>query len=482
LPRSTSAIEYTPPGPAVKRWRALELALRVVFAHNAPQQDRSLAGKGATFMNSALVRELFEAIDALPIVDIHTHVNWKTGTASNIGEILSYHYYTELTNSAEFREGGFPFGDPEALTRIILPKLDLIRNTVQYDWLMTISRAYLGLDPEEWYAENWQYIFERSVEVMGHPDWREEMIVQSNIVRVFLTNQYNDDLEGLDTTFYSPCLRTEPFILWMDRPAEREGLGAFLGRPLRTTTDFAAAIDQTFGKFARHDMGYAAMSIPANFQTFFVAETDAQRLLDKFIGGTPWDESERRVWGAYAINRLCDACRKYGKPYHLMVGVNRDVYAHGVPAGMDLFDSVNSMRGYDYLFNTYPDVRFPTAVLADTTGLELTAAAWIRHNVYPSGHWWYANQPTDIAREVRRRMDTVPGNKIIGYFSDAYYLEFILPKFRMFKFELAVALSERIERSLIHPNMEPFSMEDALDMAEAMLIHNPANIIGIDEI
>jgi len=431
-------------------------------------------------MNSALVKELYERIDAIPILDIHTHVDWKTGTASSIGEVLSYHYYTELTNSAEFQEGKFPFDDPEELVRVILPKLALIRNTVQYDWLMTISREYLGLDPSEWEPDNWRYIYERSVEVMDRPEWREELIAQSGIVRIFLTNQYNDDLEGLDTSFYSPCLRTEPFTIWMDRVEEREGIGAFLGRPLRSTKDFIAAIDKTFEKFVVHGMGYAAMSIPANLETFYVAEEDAQRLLDRLVNGAVWTEEESAAWSAYGFNRMCDACRKYNRPFHLMIGVNRDVYAHGVPSGMDLFDAVNSMRGYDYLFNTYWDVRFPTAVLADTTGLELTAAAWIRHNVYPSGHWWYSNQPTDIAREIRRRIDAVPGNKSIGYFSDAYYLEFVLPKFRMYKFELASALAERMERSLIHPNMEPFTLDDAMGMAEDLLINNPARIIGIE--
>ena len=83
-------------------------------------------------MNGALVTELFQRLDALPIVDVHTHVDWRAGTAANIGEILSYHYYTELANSAEPAEGRLPYADPEALTRIILPKLAYIRHTVQY--------------------------------------------------------------------------------------------------------------------------------------------------------------------------------------------------------------------------------------------------------------------------------------------------------------------------------------------------------------
>ncbi|MHB1296478.1 MAG: hypothetical protein ACYC4R_15980 [Anaerolineae bacterium] len=429
-------------------------------------------------MNSALVKELFEHIDALPIVDAHTHVNWKSPNATSIGDILSYHYYTELCNSADFQEGKFPFKDPEGLTRVILPKLDLIRNTVQYDWLMTISREFLMVDPLDWHEDNWKFIYDRSVEVMSSPDWRDELIAQANIERVFLTNQYNDDLEGLDTTLFTPCLRVEPFVILMDDEAERERIGDFLGRPVLSIADVRAAIDKTFAKFVGHGMGYAAMSIPANLQTFYVPDEDADRVLHKMLAGTATRE-ECTVWSAFAMCCIADACRKYDKPFHLMVGVDRDVYAHGVPSGTDLFDSVNSMRGYDYLLNTYWDVRFPTAVLSDTTGLELTAAAWIRHNVYPSGHWWYANQPTEIARELRRRLDTVPRNKSIGYFSDAYYLEFILPKFRMYKFELAVALADRIERSLIHPNMESLSMDEALELAEDLLLHNPARIFGL---
>ena len=432
-------------------------------------------------MNTVLVKELYDEIDTLPIVDVHTHVQWKTGTAANIGELLSYHYYTELTNAADYEQEPLPFDDPHELMRRVYPKLAHIRNTVQYDWLMTISRDLLGIETLAWELDdNWEMIFRTSEEIMGRPQWTSELIDRADIARVFLTNQYDEDLEGLDPTFYTPCLRTEPFVLWMDRPEEREGLANFLGHPLRSPADLDAAIDKTFEKFMRHGMGYAAMSIPSGFQTRHVTDEDAQRLMTRLTEGGTWDDTDRETWGAYAMNRLAEACRRYARPFHLMIGVSRDVYTQGVPGGQDLFDSVNSMSGYDYLLNTYWDVPFPTAVLSDTSGLELTAAAWIRHNVYPSGHWWYSNQPTDIAREIRRRIDAVPGTKSIGYFSDAYYLEFILPKFRMYRFELALALAERMERSMIHPNMERFTMDDALFIAEDLLINNPAEILGIE--
>jgi hypothetical protein len=100
----------------------------------------------------------------------------------------------------------------------------------------------------------------------------------------------------------------------------------------------------------------------------------------------------------------------------------------------------------------------------------------MRHNLYPSGHWWYGNSPTDIARELRRRLDIVPLGKIIAYYSDAYHAEYILPKFRMYRYELASALAERMERSEEHPNMVPLSFAEALDIAEALLVRNPCSL------
>ncbi|MCE5258275.1 MAG: hypothetical protein LLG44_04345 [Chloroflexi bacterium] len=432
-------------------------------------------------MNSALVSEIFAHLDELPIVDIHTHINWRRGAARNIGEILSYHYYTELLNSAEYQEGKLPLDDPEELTRVLFRGLDLIRNTVQYDWLMAIGREFLGLDPSAWQPERWREVFNLSVEVMEQPDWSERVLEQANIIRIYLTNSYDEDLAGLDNSLYTPCLRVEPFITGIEQPAERERMGAYLGQAIEQPGDVIAALDITLDAFSEYNLAYVAASTAPNVRTFPVKEEDAGRLITRLNEGSEWNADDRAAWQAYALARIAEACRARDLPFHLMVGVNRGVYQQGVPSGTDLLDSTSSLRGYDWLFNSFPEVRFPVAVLADTAGLELASAGWIRHNVYPSGHWWFANQPVEIARELRRRLDVVPAGKLIGYFSDAYYLEFILPKFRMYKFELAQALAERMERSLMHPNSDPFTLDDALELGGSLLIDNPLSIVGTSD-
>ena len=430
-------------------------------------------------MNTALVKQLWQEIDKLPIIDPHTHIRPQHSTALNIAEILSYHYYTELVNATEFQPGGFPTDDPRRFTKILLAKLSLISNTVQYDWLLSLAQNLYGIPRQDWTPQNWESLFDRAQQVIDMPSYPQDVIRKSNIKRVFLTNSYNESFAGVDTSFYVPCLRVDPFMDYASLPKEWAALGAFAGTDARTVAGFKVGLDKAFAKFAQLGMAYAAFSSPPNLVTRYVADEDAARVLNKAVAGAALSPEEKGLWTAYCMNQVTERCRQYGRPFHLMIGVNRATYAHGVPSGMDLFDSLNSMKGYDYLFNEYADVMFPTSVLSDTSGLELTAAAWIRHNVLPSGHWWYSNQPTDIARELERRLNAVPYRKLIGYYSDAYYLEFVAPKFRMYKFELATALAQRIERSQMHPNMAPLSVDDALKLAEDVLINNVKRIFKL---
>jgi glucuronate isomerase len=74
--------------------------------------------------------------------------------------------------------------------------------------------------------------------------------------------------------------------------------------------------------------------------------------------------------------------------------------------------------------------------------MELVSYAWIFPNVVTNGHWWYSNIPAYIEIDCRARLQAVPANKQIGYYSDMYKLEFGWPKFRMYKQVLAKVLAD----------------------------------------
>ena len=86
------------------------------------------------------------------------------------------------------------------------------------------------------------------------------------------------------------------------------------------------------------------------------------------------------------------------------------------------------------------------------------------------GHWWYANIPGIITRDLRERLQAAPLCKLVGYYSDAYKLEFVLPKFTMFRNILAKVLAE----DLVEPGY--MSEEQAIAAAQGLLNGNARQI------
>ena len=158
-------------------------------------------------------------------------------------------------------------------------------------------------------------------------------------------------------------------------------------------------------------------------------------------GAQPTDD-QRIALGYWVFWQLAENCRQTKLPFDLMIGVNRSVYPEGVFQGQDLYDSRVSLLQYRELLNAFPDVTFPISVLASVTNQELVSYAWIFPNVVCNGHWWYSNTPSIINKDLHARMEAVPRNKIVGYYSDMYKLEFALPKFAMYKRCLSQVLAE----------------------------------------
>ena len=61
------------------------------------------------------------------------------------------------------------------------------------------------------------------------------------------------------------------------------------------------------------------------------------------------------------------------------------------------------------------------------------------------GYWWHNFFPDAIAQVIRERLDMVPANKQVGFFSDAYCVEWSFAKAVMVRKVLARVLAERIE-------------------------------------
>src|SRR6516225_5098458 len=214
----------------------------------------------------SLVRELLTEIGRIPLVDPHSHINPHRPAARNLDEILGYHYYTELAHSAGMDQTPLAADfDPRQRVRAILAHMDRFDNTAQYAWFLEIARTFLGFQGERVTASDADALWDAAERVMAQPDWETQVLRRSNIEKVFLTNDFDDPLEGFDTGRYVPCLRTDDLEFHLDKPEVRERLAKATGIEVGDAASLRRAIDKLFEHFTRHGAKACAISLPPDF-------------------------------------------------------------------------------------------------------------------------------------------------------------------------------------------------------------------------
>ncbi len=423
-------------------------------------------------VHDSLAQELFQELCAIPLIDPHSHIDPRQPTARNLDDILGYHYYTELAHSAGMSQAPLaPTVDPRERVRTILSFMDRFDNTAQYSWFLEIARTFLGFQGERLGPSDADWLWEQAERLMTQPDWETQVLQRSGIEKVFLTNDFDDPLEGFDPTRYLPCLRTDDLVFHLDRPDVRQRLLRATGIDASSAAALRQVITRLFERFVARGARACAISLPPDFTPVPIADADLDRaLIDVVRSNTATSSSAspavkaRVACGIFWM--LAEHCRTFQLPFDLMIGVHRKVYRGGVFQGQDLFDQRTSLIQYGELFNTFPEVLFPLSVLTSSQNQELASFAWIFPNVLTNGHWWYSNIPVYLERDTRARLQAVPKTKQIGYYSDMYKLEFGLPKFNMYRRILARILADDFIRPGIYTHAQ------ALDLARLLLRDN----------
>ena len=150
-----------------------------------------------TAPHNPAARELFEEMCCWPIFDPHSHIDPHRPASRNLDEILGYHYYTELCHSA-----GMPAVlvapelDPKTRARNLYAHLDSIDNTVQYSWLLEIARTFHGFEHDRINRETIDALYDLANHERDGISWDRKVWETTRLEAVFLTNDFDDPLEG----------------------------------------------------------------------------------------------------------------------------------------------------------------------------------------------------------------------------------------------------------------------------------------------
>ncbi len=426
-------------------------------------------------MSQQLRIRILDELEKLVLIDPHTHIDPHAPASTTLADIMGYHYYTELAHSAGLPRAKIeePGLDPKEKVGRLITKLGELENTIQLDWLLEMCREFFDFTDERITTENWESLYDRAVEKMSQPDWEDQVLKQSGLEQVFLTNDFDDPLEGFDSSRYVPCLRTDDLVFHLHKPETQQRLAQASGQEPYDARSLVIAIGRLFDHFTSHGARACAISLPPGFRPLSVESVSAEAVVQSLLSGRELTADEVRTASCFVFWTLAEMCAEYRLPFDLMIGVNRHVYEEGVYQGQDLFDMRSSLFEYRRLFNAFPQVIFPISVLAQTSNQELVSYSWIFPNVVTNGHWWYSNIPAYIELDCRSRLQAVPKTKQIGYYSDMYKLEFALPKFRMYRRILAGVLARDfvVERG--------WSEERSIELGRLVLRGNVETIFGV---
>lgn len=414
-------------------------------------------------------------LEALVLIDPHTHINPHSAASKTLADIMGYHYYTELCHSAGLPKEVIeePGISPKEKVGRLVEKIGEIENTANYSWLLEMCREFFGFEEPAITKQNWEKLYDTAAAKMAAPDWEQQVLKQSNLEKVFLTNDFDDPLTGFDTNLYIPCLRTDDLVFHFSKPEVRQRLQNASGVSVTDAMSLKAAIGKLFEHFTKNGCRACAISLPPDFSPAKVSLLGAERVIQHVLCNKHVTVEELNLLSRFVFWTLAEYCSEYRLPFDLMIGVNRRVYPNGVYQGQDLFDQRTSLILYKDLFNAFPQVTFPVSVLAQASNQELVSYSWIFPNVVTNGHWWYSNIPAYIELDCRSRLQAVPKTKQVGYYSDMYKLEFALPKFGMYRRILAKVLAQDfvMERG--------WSEERAVELGKLTLRGNVERIFNV---
>jgi len=416
--------------------------------------------------------KLEREINKIPVIDIHSHISPTLPKAAHLSDILLYHYIvTELITA------GMPPSllkenlSNEEKVRNSIPYFRRIKNTSTYWSLRRILEDLYGFE-EELTLSNWESLNNEVQRRAKDPNWTKFVLREkAKIKKTFFTciPGEGDELENKD--LFVPALRVDD---WINPFYLRENI---LTLEKVTGKSIFSLDDLTWG-IRKMILGFKGKSacLTAAFGPGIWAESPderiAQSLFQKLMKREPVTEliDGLSILSSYILHVFLDIARESGLTFQIMFGVRRPL---PINKELSYFDP-KMFESFYQLFDNYPEIKFDIFLATVVHSQETNIICKKYPNVYLAGYWWYAFYPIYIRRMLEERLEIIPANKISGFFSDAYVVEWSYGKLCLVRKELTRVLSDKVKEGY-------YSESYALEVAKLLLNQNPGDIYNLNK-
>jgi hypothetical protein len=442
-------------------------------------------------MNTAIVIERLEdALSELPVLDVHTHLCGAKLAAQGLHDVLLYHMIVTELYAAGCPSGArltqFPHwpSTQEAHARIeeALPFLPLIQNTSGWWGVRTI----LG-DLYNWRrpltAQNWRQLDDLIRERASDHTWPRSVLKRVNIERTCAEYCRRGKGEGDDILQYSLEWGMFMRAQWGEYDTAVYDLERTWGRPpeqpvtigggarpapdrvIKTLDDVHAAIEHYINNIPYDQVISTATGISTDLDYTLPSDQEMADALGRRGQAGP---RERDIYAAYIGEAFLAGLERHGDRILFQFSLG----AEPVPFETISRLSQKTLGQLAAIVSRHPQLRFQCFLSSRHANQTLCTMCRELPNFSLAGYWWHNFFPDTIRQVMTERLDMVPLNKQVGFFSDAYTVEWCYAKAVIVRKQMARVLAEKVAQG-------QYTINDAVNIARQILYQTPQTLGGM---
>ncbi len=440
--------------------------------------------------SATLVQDLESGLADIPLVDMHTHLVGGRLAARGLHDLLLYHMIISDLYAAGCPSGGrlteFP-GWPtreEAHRRITeaLPYLPYIRNTSMF-WALRRLLADLYGWQEPITAENWRRLDDLIRERADDRAWQRSVLdrvrIRRSCTELARRGQGEDDDRlqyALEWGFFTRSqwgeFDTALYELercWGRQPESPLPVTAAGRRPtervIHSLDDVHAAVQYYVDTIPYHQLVAVTTHISTDIDFHPVTPAEMAAALSRRAEA---GLAERNIYAAYVNEAFLTALEPHAEQVVFQFSFGAEPLPYETASRL----AQRTIAQLAEIIARHPRLRFQCLLASRHANQSLCTLARELPNFSLAGYWWHNFFPDAIRQVMSERLDMLPVNKQVGFFSDAYCVEWTYGKTLLVRRILAEVLAERVERG-------QYTQAEALSIARSILYETPRDLIGI---
>ena len=208
-----------------------------------------------------------------------------------------------------------------------------------------------------------------------------------------------------------------------------------------------------------------ATHISTDLEYRVVSDTEMASALSRRAKAGP---AERDIYASYVNEAFLSSLEKHG---HKIV-FQFSFAAEPLPFETGSRAHQGTIAQLAEMISRHPKLRFQCFLASRHANQSLCTLARELPNFSLAGYWWHNFFPDVIQQIISERLDMLPANKQVGFFSDAYCVEWTYAKAVIVRKQLARVLAKKILQG-------QYSRNDAIVIARAILFESPQTLLGM---